>query len=459
MSPAARFTMKRASILIAAILLLEAGGAAFSQESVFPSLTIDQAMSQAMANQPLIQQAQAAVEAAQARVGQAQSSYYPNLSGIFSYTRVEPDQSFTFNFPPLPAMSFSLLPVDNWDFHLGLNQVIFQFGRRGIQVRLAENGVAAARIGVGQITTSLVFQTAQLFETTLFLREQVRALDAQLDNLRQHLNVTQIREQTGSATQFEVLSTQVRLASLQSQRTEADNQYRKQKIALMQIVGINPSSDIDLVGGFVQGPDPGDVQTFVAEAMEKRAEVRQAVAAEEAADLGRQLSASSGDPTLSARGALGYKNGLLPNIEALTFNWVAGVQLNVPLFQGFLTARQVEEGQQRLRAAKENTAAVKRNLTTQVLQAYQDLLSARQQVVISGTGLDEARRMVDVAKVQYDIGVITNLEYLDSQTALQMAQMTQLAAAYHEVLSEYTLLQAAGELPGRLSGTAAVSSP
>ena len=108
-----------------------------------------------------------------------------------------------------------------------------------------------------------------------------------------------------------------------------------------------------------------------------------------------------GLPTLSARGALGYKNAELPDINALTFNWTAGLLLNVPCSRVSYTVRQIEEGAQRLAAAKENTAAVRRTLTTQVLQAYQDLMSARQQVVIAGTVLDQARRMVDVAKIQY----------------------------------------------------------
>jgi outer membrane protein len=442
-SPAVR---RGCALLFAATLLAGAAIGAAAQERTAP-LTIEQALGLAVTNQPLIQQAQAAVQAAQARVGQAQSSYYPNLSGTASYMRVEPDQSFAFNFPPLPPMSFSLLPVDNWDFHLGLNQVIYQFGKRGVQVRLAENGVAAARIGVEQIRTSLVFQTAQLFYASLFLREQVRALDSQLENLRQHLAGIKVREQTGSATQFEVLSTQVKISSLLSQRTEAQNQYSKQRIALMQMVGMDPGSDIELTGEFTQGSEPGDVQAFIADAIASRPEIRQAIEAEEAADLTRKLAATSGLPTLSARGTLGYKNGELPEIKAMSFNWTAGLLLNVPLFQGFFTARQIEEGQQRLAAAKENTAAVRRTLTTQVLQAYQDLLSARQQVEIAGTGLEQASRMVEVAKVQYDIGVITNLEFLDSQTALLMAQMTRLSAAYREVLSEYALQQAAGRLP------------
>jgi outer membrane protein TolC len=396
-------------------------------------------------------------------VGEAQSAYYPNISGTASYTRIEPDQSYNFDLAtdlaPLitalhlspsafPPVALSLLPVDNWDFHVSLTEVITQFGRRSIQVSLAKSGVAAAEIGVDQITTGLGFQAAQGFLGVLFLEQNVKALDAQLDNLAQHLEAIKVREQAGMATQFEVLSTRVRLSSLQSQRTDVQNQLRKQQIAVKLLAGLDPDAEVEFSGSLAAGKPPSDPQAAIAAAMQKRADVRQAKESENAADLARRLSLSSALPTLAVRGAVGYKNGLLPDITALSFDWMAGVSLNVPIFQGFLLARQTDEAADRLRAAREGTASVTRTVTQQVLQAWQDLQSAQQQMKTSDEGLKIARQMVDTAKVEYDAGVITNLEYLDAQTALEAATFTNLAALYKEVVSEYALRQASGEALG-----------
>lgn len=440
----------RAFSIAAAILLISLGSLSAQSSGAAATaapagggvtLTVEQAVARAKTNQPLILQAQAAVEAARARVGEAQSAYYPNIVGTGSYTHVEPDQSFTF--PMLGT--FSLAPLDNWDFHLGLNQVITQFGKRDAQVGMAESGLASARIGVDQVKTGISYQAVQVFYTALFLQEQGKALDAQYENLEQHLQVIQIREETGTATRLEVLATQVRMSALQSQRTDVESQFQKQKIALRQLTGLAPSAEITLSGSFGPGPEPGDAPSLVGAAMQKRAEVRQAVEAENAANLNERLTFDSLYPTLSARGAVGYRNGLLPETGSLTLNWSAGVQVNVPLFQGFLWARSMDEARHKLEAAKENTGAVRVNVTTQVLQAAQDLRAARRQVEISASALEQARQMVEVAKVQYDIGIITNLEYLDSQTMLQTASVSSLAAMYKEVLSEYALRQAAGE--------------
>lgn len=52
--------------------------------------------------------------------------------------------------------------------------------------------------------------------------------------------------------------------------------------------------------------------------------------------------------------------------------------------------------------------------------------------------------MLEVVKLQYDLGMLTNLEYLDAQAALERAQLGSLQGRYREVLSEYALKLATG---------------
>ena len=441
----------RARVVLVGLGILLASGAILAAQAAAPAaapdsaggvtLTVEQAVARARTNQPLILQAQAGVDAARERVGEAQSTYYPSLSGVGTYTYVQPDQAFVF-----PGLGkFVLSPANNWDFHLGLNQIITQFGKRDVQVRMAESGLASARIGMDQAKTAVSYQAAMVFYTALFLQEQAKALDEQYQNLQQHLQVIQVREQTGSATRLEDLSTQVRMAALQSQRADVESQFEKQKIALRQLTGLAPGTDIALSGTFEPGAAPAEAATLVTTALQKRPDVRQAVEAQNAADINEKLTFASVLPTLSVRGTVGYRNGLLPDINALTFDWTAGVSLNVPIFQGFLGTHGLEEARKKLESAKQSASAAKLAAATQVLQAAQDVQAAQRIVEISAGALDQARQMVEVAKLQYDIGVISNFEYLDSQTALETANVSNLGARYKEVLSEYALRQAAGE--------------
>jgi outer membrane protein TolC len=254
--------------------------------------------------------------------------------------------------------------------------------------------------------------------------------------------------QTGSATRYDELSTDVRITTLQSQRIDAERQLNKQTIGLKQLLGIEGGVQLELNGEFSPGTEPlQDEQSEIASAMGRRPEVRQAAQAEKAAELNRRLSAMGAVPTISGHASIGYTNGIyLPELNTPVLNWVVGVQVNVPIFQGFLISKQEEEAEKKLDAARENSLEVRRNVTTQVLQAIEDVGAARQQMESAQVQLEQAREMLEVVKVQYDLGLLTNLEYLDGQESLERAQLASIQAQYLEVLSEYALKQATGAI-------------
>ncbi len=440
--------------LIACVAIVGALAArGFSQTESSPrggaqaiALTLDEAIARALANQPLIEEALEAVRAAQSKVGEAESSYYPNVSGVAAYEHLEPNQVYPLDIPALGIdESLALVPQDSWDFHLGLNEVIYAFGRRGIEVRLAENGVEAARIGADQVETSLAYQTALTFYAALFLREQTRSLDDQLADLNEHLSVIEKRADTGSATKYDVLSTRVQVASLESQRINVANQYAKQEIALKQLTGVDPSEPVTVDGSFGPGPVPGDERRLVAQALAGRAEVMQARTSEDAAALSRQAAEAAGLPTVAGSAEAGYKNGIIPNIYNLTLNGAVGLTVNVPIFAGFQTEKQIEQADAALDSARDNAAEVQRRVVTEVLQAVEDVEASRREERTAEVQLDQAQQALDAAKVQYDLGVITNDEYLSSQDALEQAQLARLLSVYQEVQSDYELKQAIGE--------------
>ncbi len=447
-------------ILTVGVLLL--GGllqTTFSQQTTqngATTLSVADAINRAVTNQPLIQQAEATVAAARAGIGEAQSSYFPSVSGSASYTRIGPDQTIT-----LPGLgSFSLAPADNYGFQLGLNQLIFAAGSRGVRVELARAGVNAAQIGVQQVKMSLAYQTVQTFYSVLFLEQEKSVLDDQLYDLNQHLDLIRKKADTGSATKYDVLSTEVRVAQLQSQRTASDNQYNKSLIALKQLLGLDPEANITLKGQFTPGSVPKNVSSLVNEAMQNRPDVKQAAEGETSAELARRLAGLGGLPTLSAHAAFGFKNGFLPDSNSLTANWSAGVQLNVPIFNGLVNARKIDEAQAKLEAARQGLTATKQKVATNVREAVEDIDASRKQSEASLVQLNQAQEMVNVAKVRYDVGVITNVEYLDAQTSLAQAKLEHLRDVYHEMMSQYSLKQVLGrQIWTNAAGSSTVAQP
>jgi outer membrane protein len=427
-----------------------AQSAASPAQNPAPALGLDAVIAKAVANQPLILQAESSVAAARAKEEEAKSAYLPNVSAAGSYLRLEPQEGESLNFKPLLPLDVqaALTPENMLDFHLGASMLVYDFGKRELQVKLAASGVDAASIGIDQIKTSIAFQAAQVFETALFLRSEIKVLDEQLATLDQHLQDTQKREDTGSSTHFDVLTTQVRLASVKSQRIDAEGQYAKQRIALKELMGLKPDEDFELEGDFTPSTARVDGEAALAAAMTQRPDLAQSLSAEKQAQLALSLARLGHMPTISAQAEAGYKNGVLTfdnlDVDKLLFNWDLGVMVSVPLFDGLLTERRSAEADAKLAAARSGSDALRRTVTTQVLQALQDVESSHEQTDNSLAQLDQAQEALNMAKVQYEIGVGTNLEYLDSQTSLELAKLNNLGAAYRELLAQLQLKQTLG---------------
>lgn len=438
------------AVLAAAPWLASAQSAGASAPASKPALGLEDAIAKAVSNQPLILQAEASVAAARAREEQAKSAYLPNVSAAASYLYLWPQEGEAIDLTALhgPDIQAALTPYNMLDFHVGASELVYDFGKRELQVKIAASGVDAASIGIDQIKTSIAFQAAGVFDGLLFLRSEIRVIDEQLGTLQQHLEDTQKREDTGSSTHYDVLTTQVRLASMKSQRIDAEGQYAKQRIALRELMGLAPGEDFDVKGDFSLASGPGDTQEVLASAMTQRSDIAQSLSAEKQAQLALSLAKLGHMPTISTQVQAGFKNGVLTftntDVDNIMFTWDLGLMVNVPIFDGLLTERRSAEADARLASAREGTEALKRTVATQVLQALQDVESSHEQTANSLAQLDQAQEALNMAKVQYDIGVGTNLEYLDSQTSLELAKLNNLGATYRELLSQLQLKQSLG---------------
>jgi len=422
----------------------------FSQQEDQPAgsaevqVNAEQAIARSVTNQPLIQAAEAAVESARAKLGQARSAYYPNISGTASWDRVIPNEQLFFG-----GELFTLAPTDYWDFNVGADQLIYDFGKREFNVKLAKSGIDAALINVDQIKTNIAFETLRTFYSLLFLGEEVASFDERIENLEQHRRDAENREKTGSSTHLDVVTTEVNIANVKADRIDAADQLERQKSRLRQLLGLDPDEPLVAEGDFASDSMGGDASSLVEKALNDRPDLLQAANSVEMASLDKTLAALGNRPSITAGAGLGFKNGLFTtdntDLNALVLDWKVGLALKVPIFDGFMTANRIAEAEGSLAAAKGEAENIRRTIEAQVVQAVRSLAASRSRVENSVDQLTRTKQALDIAKIQYTLGVITNLQFLDSQTAFELATLDRLNALYKQALSEADLEQAAGE--------------
>ena len=410
------------------------------------ALTFDQALLAATQNRPLVNQARAGLSAAQFRVAQAQSSYLPTLHGQASWLHAIPQEAIQFE-----SISFTETPADYWNFAIGADELIYDFGRRETQVSLSQTGLQTSQADLNRVESSLVYQTAQAFTALVFLKRQLAALDDQSANLHKHLELVQARLGQGSGTKYDVINTQVRLTTLAGERIDIVRQQGRQKWILGQLVGAHDPTTLEVRGDLERVETAVEMSSLLDQAVAQRPEIRSATIATETADLHKKILDLSWFPSLNASVTTGYKNDLLTaqntDLNIPQFNWAVGLTLSFSGIDVPLIHQQIQEAEAQQESSYQGLAAAKEQVRVDVATAYEDYRASRAAADNARERLEESGQALKAAQLQFEAGAITNDSYLESELSYEQAESDSLVALYHEAASYYTLRQAAGLAP------------
>ena len=250
----------------------------------------------------------------------------------------------------------------------------------------------------------------------------------------------------GSATNFDVLTTQVRVAAAENQKVDIRNALVRQQAIVRQLLGLPADKSVIVSGSFTDEPFILNIDSLFQVANTSRIELTLAHEAEQSAALQQRVNSLGDMPAVHLFATYGVKNGFEPNIDVWRGNWALGAVASIPLFNGNRTSSQVEESKAIVEAEQAHTSGILRQIQSEVEQAYADVQATEQKVEISRVQLQQAHEAVGIARTQYEVGAITNLDLLDAETAESAAKLANLQALYQYALSRYNLHQTTGTL-------------
>jgi outer membrane protein len=431
--------MRKLIALFLIIFLL--AGMDYAQSTSSNPLTLNKAVELTINNYPLIKQQQEKINAVDYKIEQQKSLYYPNVEGQLSYARIGPLPAFSFG-----GQNLVLAPANNYDLNLVLNQQIYDFGKRDASVDLVKSYKQSASDNVDLIKSNLSYQTIGVFYSILFLEKSIAVKDTQIAALNQHLAVTNKKIESGSSTDYDALSTQVRISQAQSEKIEIENQLKQQEITLKKLLGIKQDTTLVISGDFSAPESTANLDSLINISFQKRNELKLAEDELNTSHLQERLAGLGDMPKLNASLSYGLKNGYEPNLDVLRGNWVAAVSVNVPIFNGFLTKNKESEATVNSNVSELNITTLKRNIVAEVQQALADLNSSLDKLQSTLTQVTFAKETVVRAEARYNSGVGTNLDLLDAESSMAQAGLFYLQDLFHCILSSYQLKKVVGDV-------------
>jgi outer membrane protein len=438
----------------AVVLVIAVTAPALAENAPAPKvLRLDDALSTALEHQPSVLQARAQTEAAAGRVDQARSPYLPQVNGTAVYQRIHASSSAggssalgstgTGTTVVAPTSFSSSATFNRFSAGVSATQLIWDFGTTINRTKAASQSRDAQQYSERTARQQAMLQVRQAFFQAHEQRSLITVAQEAIANQERHLAQIQGFVEQGIRPEIDLAQARTDLANARVQLINAQAAYTTAKAQLNQAMGVQGPLDFDVS----EEPLPAvaeeneSVSRLATIAAESRPELRALERQERSAEL--TLSAIRGQygPTLSAQGGVSEVGN---SLDALGFNWNAGVVLNWPLFQGGITAGQSRE-------ARANIDVAKAQITQQQLQIRVDVETASLAVqtakVVISAAADatlNAREQLRLAEGRYESGVGSIIELNDAQLALQNAEAQSVQAETSLALARAQLLLALG---------------
>ncbi|HAH25047.1 MAG TPA: hypothetical protein DCL77_15045 [Prolixibacteraceae bacterium] len=405
------------------------------------SLTLSGIINEVVQNHPMVKKAMEDITASDARIGLAKSANLPNVDFTSSYTRMGPISQIT-----LPDVgSFSLMPHDNYSANFNVNQTISDFGRTEKSIQLEQQAKELSNQSVEQVKQKLSQLAIGNYYTLVYLQEAVKIKVEQLQTLNEHLRYIKKKQETGSATQYEILTTQVRISTIENQMTDLKTAIQIQVSQLNSLLGQPESTShqvrqaLNLVGPSAQS------DSLMASALKNRTEMKLAQEKEKVAQLRFNLTNSQNNPVISAFASGGMKNGYIPYLYDPKLNFVAGIGLKIPILDGKRKSYNLVQAQSAIQVSNQETEIARRAIVDEVVEAEANLEASQKKVDQSQLQLQQAVQAYSLAKVRFESGVITNLELIEGSTAVSESRLSVLKSKIDYTVNIYKLKIAVGE--------------
>jgi outer membrane protein TolC len=190
-----------------------------------------------------------------------------------------------------------------------------------------------------------------------------------------------------------------------------------------------------------------DGDSLIASALSQRSDYAAAKTARESARLQVRKTKLENMPSLDLQATAGYKNGILTrlySIDSVQFNWIAGVELTVPLFDGNRAKYHRLAAEADVDAAEAGITNLAQQIRIQVLQAKSDVEAAYAKLDLSAVQVQLTERALAIAHIKYEAGVITNIDVLDAEKDFSQAKLAYVSGTYQYLLNCFALDMATG---------------
>jgi outer membrane protein TolC len=385
---------------------------------------------------PKIKEVENTVVTALQKLELTQLNKMPEVIGIGSYNYIQPKITI-----PINGENFQFAPVHSITTALNASYSLFDFGRLKASIEKSKTDIQFAQHNVDYVKNTLAYQVANVYYNIVYLHKAISIQDSVINYLSENKTIIENKFKNGDALKIDILNIQASIDAALNQKIDLQNNLQKQLNLLEYTTGINKSNgnsfdfNINLI----------DINTALSSSQTNNIDFVLAKDKIKQAQTEVAFTKLGDKPMVALQGAIGVKNGYVPNVGEMRFNYIAGVAFSVPIYNGGKTKQQIKLAENNIKQNSFATESLNNTYKKDLQQALADISSNLSKLKNTSTQIEQAKAAQDLASIRFKNGVGTNLEITNASTNVQRAALTTLLCEYQLCLSKLELARLMGE--------------
>jgi outer membrane protein TolC len=403
------------------------------------ALSLSDAIQRAVEHNLGVLTSEHAVNAAQGARWRALSELLPNVDGRLAEARQTINlAAFGLTVPGIPSL---VGPFNAFDARVFVTQSVFDLKAIN-DARADSHHVAAARFAYQDTRDLVVLVVAQGYLQVLAASARADAARAQLDTAQALYTQAGDLRRNGLVAGIDVTRAEVQLSTEQQRTTAAVNDLEKAKLRLARAIGLPIGQAFALTDQVPYAPLPEiTLEQAQERALRTRADYRGAAEQVHAAEASRQAALGEALPSVHLDANYGVL-GLAASDARSTFS-VTGTVI-IPIFQGGRTHGRLLEAEAELRSRRAEAEDLKAGIYYDVRTVFLDVQASSEQVGVAARGRELAASQLGQARDRFAAGVADNIEVVQAQEAVALANEQYIAGVYAFNASKAALGRALG---------------
>ncbi len=413
-------------------------------------LNLEQAISLALEKNADLKIASMEVNKSEQKLREARSGLFPKLDVNGQYQRYI-DKPVIFLPPGSPLGQTLTIGSDNsYSAAASLSVPLFAWSLyQGIG--LASDALTISQENYRSVKNKVVGDVKKAFLAVLLTRETKDVMQQSLKNAEDNFENIKRLNSAGTLSDYDVLRAEVQVENLKPTVLQMENNYVLSLEALKVTIGLDANQDIDVIGemNFEEPYQIPTQQDVIDELIKNNPQLAILENQVKLNDRNISLENSAYLPTLAGFGSYQYQ-AQANDFKFSDYNWVKtfvlGVQLQIPIFNGFKTQARVSQAEIGLNQSVEQKRNFTEALKTQALSILYRIEQAVKRIEGQNKTVSQAAEGYEIAKRRLANSVAIQLEVNDAELALRQAKLNRLQAIYDLKVAEADLENVLGRI-------------